>query len=110
MIEAHAGISVGFLLCAHPSLHGNFMDQRQKNRIDHAARVAVVIQDLRLGGISDPAEIASALNARGISDVRGRAWTLLEVLRFDKRPKERKVPLKRAEWTQLSNPNRITNT
>ena len=76
------------------------MDKRQKDRIERAARISFVMQEIQMSGISDPAEIAKVLNARGIENLRGETWTWIEVLRFDKRPKERADPAKRADWTQ----------
>ncbi|WP_144426304.1 hypothetical protein [Methylobacterium sp. ARG-1] len=76
------------------------MEKNRRDRIDRAARISFVIQEIRMAGISDPKEIAAALNARGIQDLRGGEWTWIEVLRFDKRPKERIEAPKRADWTQ----------
>lgn len=66
-------------------------------RIQHAAQVATTVAELRAAGVSTPLEISNVLNARGILTVSGKAWTQIEVMRLDKRPKVRK-PLKRMEW------------
>ena len=75
------------------------MEKNRRDRIERAARISFVMQEIRMAGISDPTEIADVLNARGIEDLRGGKWTWIEVLRFDKRPKERSEPSKRADWT-----------
>lgn len=76
------------------------MEKYWRDRIERAAKISFVMQEIRLSGISDPKEIAAVLNARGIEDLRGGQWTWIEVLRFDKRPKERLDPSRRADWTQ----------
>jgi hypothetical protein len=70
----------------------------RNKRVEHAANVATIVDELRLSGISTPQAIAEVLNARGILTVAGKTWTLIEVMRLDKRPKVRNTPLQRADW------------
>jgi hypothetical protein len=74
------------------------MHSRLSKRIEHAAYVATIVDELRLSGITTPKEIADVLNARGILTVADKPWTQIEVMRLDKRPKVRPTPLKRVDW------------
>lgn len=74
------------------------MHSRLSKRIEHAAYVATIVEELRVSGISTPKRISEVLNARGILTVAGKAWTQIEVMRLDKRPKVRSDPLKRVDW------------
>ncbi len=49
-------------------------------------RVVAEIEDARAAGASDPGRISEALNARGFTTRKGRAWTAETVGKFLKSP------------------------
>ncbi|MEE8279416.1 MAG: recombinase-like helix-turn-helix domain-containing protein [Alphaproteobacteria bacterium] len=56
-------------------------------------RVVAEIEDARASGANDPGAIADALNARGFTTRKGRAWTAATVKKFLDSPGAKRLGL-----------------
>ena len=66
------------------------MSSRVNRKLENSARVCIMIDRFRANGITEPGMLADALNAAGLRTNRGAPWSLVEILRFQARPRPAK--------------------
>lgn len=66
------------------------MSSHATSRLENSARTCIMIDRFRANGITEPGRLADALNAAGLKTNRGTPWSLVEILRFQARPRPAK--------------------